>query len=216
MNVFNSRYRLHCTVGKKERNIIDGQAMKLVATDLKELWQLYTEKLAPLAGVGTSYGEPKATTDDVKQALNFFSEYDTKVKAYLAQTAKDFVKLRLKMPSSLDESALTVEKATSRIDELLKLSGGAVKKPRMPSEEDEEEDEEDDEGEDEEDEEDEEEDNEEEDEDEDAADDGETDDKDEDDEDNDDGAEDEEDDEEVEDDTEEEDDEEDDEDDYDN
>lgn len=115
---------LQCTVSKKERNIIIGQAVKLLAADLRELWKLYGDLLVPLAGTGNPYAEPKAVTNDLIDLLSFYNSSDQAVKAFLTDSAKAFQKLRVKISTEVEPTAVSLESLSSRIAELVKISGG--------------------------------------------------------------------------------------------
>jgi hypothetical protein len=131
--------RLAVNVEKDERNVINGQAIRLVALDLKDLWSLYTEKLRPwVASDGTSgkYTESKDNVDEVKAALQFFAEYGGQVQEYLSTQSKAFAKLRVRIPAAIDDASssgsgsvmVTTESVNARVAELLKLSGGASRR----------------------------------------------------------------------------------------
>lgn len=148
-------------VEKDERNVINGQAIRLVALDLKDLWSLYTEKLRPWIAVDGSSGKytesKEETIDEVKAALQFFAEYDGQVQEYLSTQSKAFAKLRVRIPAALDDASssgsgradgvvVTTETVNARVAELLKLSGGASRRASMSDAEDDDDDEEEDDG----------------------------------------------------------------------
>eukprot|EP01039_Chlorochromonas_danica_P000517 gene515-556_t len=90
---------------KPQRNIITGQAMKLISVDLKELWKLYSEKAAILLNSeGSGYQEPKAGNKDVSSVLKFLQEGEGQLKEHLSATAKAFASLKLKLPADLETS----------------------------------------------------------------------------------------------------------------
>ena len=144
--------RLAVNVEKDERNVINGQAIRLVALDLKDLWSLYTEKLRPwVASDGTSgkYTESKDNVDEVKAALQFFAEYDGQVQEYLSTLSKAFAKLRVRIPAAIDDASssgsgsvmVTTESVNARVAELLKLSGGASRRAVIEDDDEEDDDE---------------------------------------------------------------------------
>lgn len=121
---------MQCELEKKLHNVIDGQAIRLVAMDLKDLWQLYSDKIALWVSKDTQFNsENKKVFEDVKQILSFFKEYDSKIKAYMSMQSKSFSKLRVKIPNGIDDSATqtTLDSVNTRLEELSKLSGGALK-----------------------------------------------------------------------------------------
>lgn len=115
---------LQCTVTKKERNIIIGQAVKVLAADVRELWKLYGDLLAPLAGTGNPYAEPKAATTDLAELLSFYKDSDQAVKTFLTDSSKAFQRLRVKIPTEVEPSSVSFDSISSRITELTNLSGG--------------------------------------------------------------------------------------------
>lgn len=144
--------RLAVNVEKDERNVINGQAIRLVALDLKDLWSLYTEKLRPwVASDGTSgkYTESKDNVDEVKAALQFFAEYGGQVQEYLSTQSKAFAKLRVRIPAAIDDASssgsgsvmVTAESVNARVAELLKLSGGASRRAVLEDDDEEDDDE---------------------------------------------------------------------------
>ena len=67
---------LRCSViDKKMVNIIVGQIVRAVANDLRDLWTLFSTKLAPFVGQGAAYKDSNdASADDIRALLKFYDE----------------------------------------------------------------------------------------------------------------------------------------------
>ena len=56
-------------------NIIVGQIVRAVANDLRDIWKLYSAKLAPFIGQGSAYKDSNnAAADDIRSLLKFYDE----------------------------------------------------------------------------------------------------------------------------------------------
>lgn len=73
---FSYSISLRCSVtDKKMVNIIVGQVVRAVANDLRDLWKVFSTKLAPFIGQGSAYKDSNnAAADDIKSLLKFYDE----------------------------------------------------------------------------------------------------------------------------------------------
>lgn len=139
---------MQVAAAKGQRNIITGQALKLVAIDLRETWKIYNEKIQPLLGGGAgNYSEPRASSQDVAGVLSFAQDKREALQSFLTSTAKAFQAIKLKIPSDLSMSLVPADQLKERLAQLTAVSGGARRVSAPLDEEDEEDDDaEDDEG----------------------------------------------------------------------
>merc|ERR1712159_968512 len=107
-------------------NLITGAAIQQVANDMKDLWKLFAEKLAPLVTDAGSYGGAAADKKDISDLLTFYKETENEIKSFFQKASKAYDPMRIKI-RKIDVSTIASKSGIS--SELLNstsLSGGFI------------------------------------------------------------------------------------------
>lgn len=74
-------YRLRVSVNKEERNVITGQAIKLIANDMRDAWKLVSKSIEPLLEVNGSHRcpAPHVSNEEVAELLKAIDALDGEV-----------------------------------------------------------------------------------------------------------------------------------------